>query len=192
MSIFWKYFRDTLAWPLIRSNGALAALAEGGAKNLDDARTDILWLRNQFNPTTCETQYIDHYGAARGISRNIYETDEQWKSRVVSAYEYQVKSGKVAGMSEILAMFGFTVTDVINCHNEDLERWAEFRVKIDVPEGGYQPVDYRYLSWLINDIKPARSVLASIKLPDLQKTDPIYWGCALILQPLITISEFTE
>ena len=191
MSIFWKYFRDTLAWPLIRVPGSLAALGEGIAKNLDTARTDILWLRNQFNPLTCEVEYLEYHGSSRGIYRFGLETDEQFRARVVQAYIFQVKGSRVLGMPEIFQLFGYNIIEVKSLRDEDPERWAEFRILIDPPASGYSFADYNLIAYMANDLKPARSKLASIgiKLPSFEREDPIYFGGALVLNPLITISE---
>ncbi|MGE4297518.1 MAG: phage tail protein [Desulfovibrionaceae bacterium] len=159
---FWQYFRDTLAWPLIRRVGLLAALAEGGAGALDDVRDSEVWLRKQFHPGLAEAEHVATFARARGITRHRLETDDQFRSRVVRAYAWQLLGGKQAGLPQILEHYGYAVERIVNLRDEDPERWADFRVELEAER--LQADDYELLGWILNDQKPARSKLADIRL----------------------------
>lgn len=189
MGIFWRYFKENLAWPLTRIPGGLAALAEGAAGALDQVRQDILWLRLQFNPSTCETQYLEHYARARGIRRHRLESLDLFRVRVVSAYAWQLMGGKVSGLRKILDYYGYVVAGIVNLRTEDPARWAEFRVALEPPAEGFRADDYELLAWAINDQKPARSKLASIRL-NREASLGLFAGMVLIARPRITIAPF--
>lgn len=186
MEIFWQYFKETLAWPLTRIPGGLAALAKGGAGALDQARQDIVWLRRQFNPLTCDPQYLEHYAQARGIKQHRLESAEQFRGRVVNAYTWQALGGRNGGMITILASFGYAATRIVNLRDEDPLRWAEFRVEMEPPHDGFQAEDYELLAWAINDQKPARSKLGGLRLRR-EAALGLYAGGGLIFRPRITI-----
>lgn len=175
---FWQYFRDTLALPLIRRQGALAGIAEGGAGALDSARDHVLWLRDQYAPGKCEAEHVANFAVARGIKRHRLETDTQFRARVVRAYAWQLLGGKQSGLPQILAHYGYTAK-VESLREEDPARWAEFRVSLDVPEG-LAAEDYELLNWIINDQKPARSRLAAISVPASDTADVATGGLAAV------------
>ena len=189
MGVFWRYFKEALAWPLIRIPGTLAAVVEGAAGALDQVREDILWLRQQFNPATCEEQYLEHYARARGIRRHRLESPGTFRARVVNAYAWQLQGGRVAGLIAILSHYGYAVVRVVNLRNEDATRWAEFRVITDTPAAGFLAEDYELLSWVINEQKPARSKLASIRI-NREASLGLFAGMVLIARPRITIAPY--
>lgn len=166
MAGFWFYFRDTLAWPLIRRAGALACLVEGLARSLDQAKTDILWLRDQFHPATCEEAFVARLAAARGIARHPLESDAQFRARVVKAYAWQLQGGGQAGLPSILRAYGYPECTVESLREEDPERWAEFWLVAPLPSQGegFSARDAELLDWVVAEQKPARSLLAGVRL----------------------------
>jgi hypothetical protein len=189
MEIFWRYFRDTLGWPLVRVPGALAAIVAGAASLLDQVREDMLWLRRQFNPATCEEQYLDHYAQARGIRHHRLESADRFRARVVNAYTWQLQGGRVAGLFAILSHYGYAVVRIVNLRDEDPARWAEFRVVTDPPAEGFGADDYELLAWVINEQKPARSKLAGIRLTRSASL-ALFSGMALISRPRIIVAPY--
>ena len=67
MSEFWKYFRDTLAWPLIHAPGPLQAVTQGVALALDNVRDDFVFLRRQWFPALCEPELVADHGVSRAL-----------------------------------------------------------------------------------------------------------------------------
>ena len=159
-SPFWEYFHERLHWPPIFSPGPLAALLKGLALHMDGVRDDILWLRRQWNPATADDDMIAGYGGSRGILRTSYDTDESYRLRVVSAFAWHKLGGKVRGVTRILAENGFSGARILPSLHPD--RWAHFRLWLDVTD---IPVDQQaaeFIFWLLNEYKPARSVLESL------------------------------
>lgn len=165
MSLFRDYFKKTLRFKLIWKPGPLSQMAEGGAEALDQAREDALWLREQFLPEICEPEYLKNFARSRGIKRYSRETDEQYKARVVLAFTWQLLGGRHAGLIKLLEYYGYKGIKVVNLRDEDPLRWAEFRVDTQPAEGqGFMEDDFYILDWLINDQKPARSLLAQLRM----------------------------
>lgn len=166
MGVMWDYFHDTLGWNLIRlTKSALSLLAEGGANSLDDAREDILWLRKQFLPETSETGYLTDYAASRSIVRHPSESDAQFKARVVRAWYWHYLGGKQAGMPKMLALYGYSGAEIINWRQYDAARWAEFWCKLLPPaDQTFAAEDYELIIWLLNEYKPARSILVKLSV----------------------------
>jgi hypothetical protein len=106
MSVLWDYFKNTLRFPLILKPGALAQMAKGGAGELDSARGDVLWLRDQFLPNKCDDDFINDFAESRGIRRWPDEPDDFFKDRVVRAYLFYMLGGKKAGVEEIFSLVG--------------------------------------------------------------------------------------
>jgi hypothetical protein len=164
VGVFKDYFFKTLRWPLIHRPGPLAALVEGLARALDEVRQDIIWLRNQFNPWTCEPGMIPPHAESRGIARYAEETGEQYRERCIRAFAWQCLGGGQLGMPQILAHAGYPGTKMFNVRHEDAERWAEFKPQVPVPESGLKAEDFPRIAWMANETKPARSRLAGIRV----------------------------
>lgn len=163
MSRFWTYFRETLAWPLIWKPGPLSVLVEGLARVMDGVLEDILWLRAQFSPATCDEQFILRFAQARGIRRSHLEDDARFAARVRKAYAWQLLGGLTAGMPKVLEHYGYPNAQVVNKRSEDEERWAEFDVNLAAQEGLTER-DYELLDWVANDAKAASAKLAGINV----------------------------
>ena len=177
-SRFWRYFHDKLAWGQIFSPGPLSALVKGLAASLDQARLDMILLREQFSPETADTSLIEGFGASRGIIRTRLDTDETYRKRVENAFVWHKLGGKVTGLQQILAENGFLnalilpVNDVRR-HDGTLAHnglfgygaglcWAQFNVRLDIPESGLNAEVMTWLRWLVNEYKPARSKLRAL------------------------------
>lgn len=178
-SPFWRYFHERLNWPAIFRPGPISALARGLALYMDDVREDILWLRRQWSPATADDDMIAKYGASRGIRRTRFDTDESYRLRVVNAYAWHRLGGKVRGLVQILAENGFNGAVVVpvtgaRCHDGTLlhdggqtyrcgETWAQFDViLVEIPEAGLNAEIISWFRWLINEYKPARSILRAL------------------------------
>lgn len=163
MSIFKEYFFKTLRWPLIHRVGPLAALVEGLARAMDEVRGDIIWLRDQFNPWTCDAGMIAKHAESRGISRHPAESEAGYRERCIRAFAWHRLGGGQLGMPQILAHFGYPDTEILNVRREDPERWAEFKPSV-VARAGLGGADYEQIGWIAAETKPARSILAGIQV----------------------------
>lgn len=165
-SPFWKYFHDKLNWLCIFRPGPVSAIIRGLALRMDLCLEDIIWLRKQWTPITCEEDRIVPFGESRGVPRTRIDTDASYKNRVINAYIWHKLGGKVRGVERIYRENDF-ITKILNA--SDPELWAHFRVWIDVNNTPFGP-DAAQLSWFIaNEYKPARSkieyFITSIELP---------------------------
>ncbi|MBU1002801.1 MAG: phage tail protein [Proteobacteria bacterium] len=177
---FWSYFRDELRWPLIWKPGPISALVEGLARTMDDARADVLWFRNQFNPATCDDANLAEHAASRGLERHRLETDLGHRARCEKAFAWQALGGGQVGVPKILEHLGYPNSAIRNIREEDEERWAEFKVRTRVPERGIESVDLELIAWAANDQKPARSILAGLE------TEGVIGGGAYAATVLLT------
>lgn len=160
-SPFWRYFRDTLNWLPIQGAGPLAAIARGLALHLDEARSDILWLREQYHPATCEDEAVAGFGKSRRVIRNAKENPDAFRARVTNAWNWHLLGGKTLGLPEILNVYGFDVEAIENLRLFSKSRWAEFMVRLKTPDTAQaqseQMADITTIVWLVNEYKPARS-----------------------------------
>lgn len=178
-SEFWRYFREILRWPLIHKPGPLAALVQGQARSLDETRDDIVYFREQWFPEHCEASFIPGYGTSRGLVRHPKESAEQFRTRVVNAWRWHLLGGKVEGLPEILKFYGFDVPTIDSLRAFQPSRWAEFQLGLKTPvtqeeqQALLEGLDT--LIWLVNEYKPARSVLARV-YTDTYNANPTGWS----------------
>lgn len=153
MSVFWEYFKKTLRFPLIWSDGYLSLLVKGGAMVLDQAREDILEFRRQAMPESCDSQYLDHIAASRGVTRWENEPDDFWRRRVGRAMDFNCKAGKRVGVQEILEMAGV-----------ESEIWEPADVSKALLAAGVLRLDG---SWKLDGAQKLESVMALAGMPYL-------------------------
>lgn len=189
-SVFWKYFHRTLRWPWIWEWGYLALIVKGGALVLDQAREDILEMRRQAMPETCDDEYLDLIASGRGLKRWPNEPADLWRERVVYAYRYNRMAGRKAYVEKLLDVAGVDAT--LYEHHEIVNSAAA--ADIPVLDGGWvldgsvtlgdylSTYRFPYSTWahivakvdlsarevwenigktLVNEYKPARSKLIS-------------------------------
>ncbi len=166
MSEFWKYFHDRLAWPLIHHPGPLAGLVRGLSLALDSTRDDLVYFRRQWFPELCEAELVPLFGTGRGLVRHPKETAEQFRSRVVNAWRWHRLGGKTEGLPEILKFYGFDALTIESLRSFQSSRWAEFQLGLKTPvtqeEQEALLANLNTLLWLVNEYKPARSVLTRV------------------------------
>lgn len=158
-SPFWSYFHERLNWLPIFRPGPVSAIMKGLALHMDDVRADILWLRRQWNPVTCEPDLVQGYGESRGVFRNRFDSDESYRRRVIYAYSWHKLGGKVRGLERILAESGFSAS-VLQASDEAL--WAHFRVLLELGHRDFPPELASLFWFLANEYKPARSIIEGL------------------------------
>lgn len=177
-SPFWKYFHDTLRWPLIDKPGPLGAFTQDLAHRLDGVRDDAVFLRDQWFPQRCELGLVPSYGTTRGLVRHHSESQEQFRKRVINAYAWNMLGGKQEGLPKILAFYGFELGEIENLGKYLPSRWAEFQLglpSLTSPEQQNNMLEsLEMLVWLINEYKPARSVLARLYTDEYNIAPLIY------------------
>lgn len=158
-SPFWTYFHDKLNWLPIFKPGPVSAIMKGLALHMDEVRHDILWLREQWNPVTCEEDLVAKYGQSRGILRNRFDTDASYRKRVVSAFIWHKKGGKIRGLEQILLESGFN-TEVLPASKKEL--WAHFRLLLHLENILFAEAEASLFCHLALEYKAARSVIEVI------------------------------
>lgn len=173
---FHGYIFKTLRWPLCLRPGPIASVVNGLARVFNDVVGDMHWLRDQFNPATCELEFLEPLAESRGIIRHRLEVDDNlFRQRVIKAFAWQLLGGKSQGMPKLLAHFGYEVDEPVNVRFEDEARWAEFRIELDSPPAITQN-DYELLLWSTNEAKPGRSKLESVRFRSVLKKELYHGG----------------
>lgn len=125
---------------------------------------DIYWLRDQFNPATCEDMYLDRHGAARGLRRHPREDAARWRRRVCTALAWHKLAGRSAGMPRILEHYGYSGAVMVNLAAEgQTALWAHFRCRL-TPKAAVREADWELVRWVLQETKPAKSVLETVTL----------------------------
>lgn len=180
MSEFWRYFHDRLAWPLIHAPGPLAGLVRGLALSLDSARDDSVYFRRQWFPELCEAELVPDFGKSRGLVRHPKESAEAFRSRVVNAWRWHQLGGRTEGLPEILRFYGFEALRLESLRRYQPSRWAEFQIGLKTPatqaEQDALLADLDTLLWLVNEYKPARSLLARVYTDTYDRVPTVWSG----------------
>ena len=180
MSEFWRYFHDRLAWPLIHAPGPLAGLVRGLALSLDSARDDSVYFRRQWFPKLCEAELVPDFGKSRGLVRHPKESAEAFRSRVVNAWRWHQLGGRTEGLPEILRFYGFEALRLESLRRYQPSRWAEFQIGLKTPatqaEQDALLADLDTLLWLVNEYKPARSLLARVYTDTYDRVPTVWSG----------------
>ena len=178
-SPFWRYFHDKLNWLPIHNAGPLSAIAKGLALHLDEARSDILWLREQWHPAKCEDESVAGFGKSRRVIRHAKENPQQFRKRVTNAWAWHMLGGKTLGLPEILKFYGFDAISIESLRGYQPSRWAEFQLGLKTPKMQSEQQDLLdnldMLIWLVNEYKPARSILARV-FTDTYNLTPAIWS----------------
>lgn len=176
-SPFWRYFRDKLCFPLIAAPGALAVLIHGLARYFDHVRLDILWLRDQFAPTSAEDAHIPLHGDSRSVPRTRFDTDKRYRKRVERAYKWHKLGGKEHGLPVILADYGFPNGTVTNLREESPDLWAHFDIDLVQPPADFSEEDVTAVLALANQYKPGRSIIGLVQFAK-QQYAPLCMGAS--------------
>lgn len=177
MGVFWKYFHETLAWPWIFRPGPLSVLVKGLALYMDDVRQDILWLREQFTAAKADSTLISGYGLSRGVPRTRYDSDSRYRKRVERAFVWHKKSGKIEGLPQVLAEYGYPSGVVRHLAPEKPELWAHFTLDLLTPPHEWGQADIDAVYDLAKQYKPARSVLDAVSFA-LRQAAPLQVGAS--------------
>ena len=139
-----------------------------------------MYFRRQWFPELCEADLVPDFGTGRGLVRHPKETAEQFRARVVGAFRWHRLGGKTEGLPEILKFYGFDALTVENLRIFQPSRWAEFQLGLRTPatqaEQDALLADLDTLLWLVNEYKPARSVLARVYTDTYDRVPTVWSG----------------
>lgn len=185
-SAFWAYAHDTLRWLWIFRPGPLSALVKGIALYLDDIRKDVIWTRNQYLVHLAIMDLLPGYAQSRAIPRTRYDSDSQHRMRAERAYAWHHLGGKVEGLPQILAEYGYPNAVVYNCRQDDPKLWAHFELHLITPTHQWDQAEINAVTALANEYKPGRSVLKKISFA-LRQELPLAAGAVNV--PRITLTH---
>lgn len=185
-SLFWAYAHDRLRWLWIFRPGPLSALVRGIAGYLDDIREDVIWTRAQYLASLAIKDLMPGYAQSRAVPRTRYDNDEQHRTRVVRAYAWHHLGGKVTGLPQILAEYGYPDSVVHNCREDNPERWAHFELHLLTPTHQWDQAEIDAVTALANLYKPGRSVLNKITFA-LRQGNPLAVGAVNV--PHVTLTH---
>lgn len=164
MSLFWDYFKDGLKWPLIRRDGALSALARGGAGSLDAARAILFWLRDQFLTERCLDDYVEAHASGRAIRRwyRLPDNTQSLRDLTTYAYSFYRRGGRASGVELVLDLAGYQGMVMEGEETNPPLPPYFFDVVLEEAPGAI----FEELLDLICSFKPARSWISSVRMPD--------------------------
>ncbi|WP_320175801.1 phage tail protein [Maridesulfovibrio sp.] len=182
--MIWDYFKNTLRWPLVFRPGPLSALVKGGARAMEQAYEDILWLVRQADPAQADSAHLHYHSASRGTPRWPDEPESFYRKRIVYAYAWQAQAGRSAGLVSILKEAGISaeiyepsdLTQMVDPNTPRLDGrdlgfamitprdlkgfpslgWAEFLVNMNW--GSMEDGQYQLARKIVAEYKAARSL----------------------------------
>ena len=162
MGVLWKYFRETLRFPLIWRPGPLSVVAEGGADALDRARDGLRWLLDQYIPELCDDDFVETHAVSRAVRRWYGGSSPSLRQLAADSYMIYRLGGRPAGLERVLGWMGIDAV-IVEAHNQSPPLPPFF---FDVVLEHY-PGDYLDdLMRAVMAFKPARSWISSIRQPD--------------------------
>ena len=140
------------------------------------------------NDVSLRKRYRLAWMAQAGNTRAAYEAAalSVHRTRVVRAYAWHHLGGKVTGLPQILAEYGYPDSVVHNCREDNPERWAHFELHLLTPTHQWDQAEIDAVTALANLYKPGRSVLNKITFA-LRQRVPLAVGAVNI--PRITLTH---
>ena len=129
--------------------------------NIENFRQHAFKVRRQRFPQFANSNALYLLGKERGFSKFKYETEEEFRNRVINAISWYEKAGTVKGIKEILSLYGFENVKITPVLQTDPNRWAEFRIEADV-RNGISEEKFSLISELLPKIKPTHEVLEKL------------------------------
>lgn len=132
MSALGKYLWWLLPYTLKKKqpgNSLLFKLLDIFGEELDEVKAETLNMRREMLIATATGKQLDDHGLQRDLERIPGETDEEYRTRLISAYLVKKRGGTIPGMVEASALLGLEV-EVDEVYKTDPSRWAEFELRI--------------------------------------------------------------
>lgn len=172
--MFTTYFLKILNYLPLQKSKVLSCIIEGLGHYFDKIHKDIIYTRNQFMIQLADKSLISEYGSSRGITRSKYDNDDDYRKRVLYAYKWIELGGKVDGLITILADYGFPNAEFKNLRDDYSDRWVEFQLKY--PDKTVFEENQEKMVAIVNQYKPARSLLSGVIMPYNIKGSIFYAG----------------
>jgi hypothetical protein len=100
---------------------------------VEEAETNIYGMREQMLIWTATGSYLDELGKSRKIYREAEESDDDYRVRILDAWNLYAMGGTTPGMENALAKIGYEEVTVYPFYLDgpNSPRWAEFMIEID-------------------------------------------------------------
>jgi hypothetical protein len=140
----------------------------------DEVRAKIYSIREKALVATAKGPALDLCGEDRKLPRYAGETDDDYRWRLMSAYDIYREGGSEDGMMRLLTALGYTEIEIYPLYKEKyvadpnpeyLGLWAEFIIRLSASERALFFQHYKILKQVINDAKPGESKLHAIVFP---------------------------
>lgn len=157
----------------------------------DDAKGVIFSIREQALVATATGDGLDKLGKDRKMPRLAGETDDDYRKRLLAAYDIYREGGTEPGLLRVLSILGYPVAEVYPLYKEKykwrfidgsrtldgltplaslqtdansnyLGRWAEFLVKLNIGDQPYLPIHHAAVKFAVNKSKPGESKLYAL------------------------------
>ena len=130
---------------------------------------------NRF-PQTATPQALYMIAKERGIEKFDFETEEEFRNKVINAISWYEKAGTVKGIKEILALYGFENVKITPVLQTDPNRWAEFNIET-TSEKEINAETAQLVVEIVNRLKPTHEKLKDLILSYLAQAQVnIYSG----------------
>lgn len=123
-------------------------------EELDLSKQAILDMRREALIATASGDNLDQFGQERDLARILGESDEEYRTRLLSAYIVKKRGGTIPGMIEGVAILGITAT-VNELYKTDTARWAEF--ELIITGGDLEVLNQSIFYIIVNNLKPAHT-----------------------------------
>lgn len=170
MDTFKRYLWELLPRPYKVFEGAgeqrdppeIKKWVEGVGTELDSTQELVYRLRRLWSVLAAPSEILDVIGYDRSLPRWDDEPDEEYRLRLLAAFDWFAMGGTVPGLKKILHRLGFP--DVRIAERITSERWAEFSVDLKVTEGLLTESRVGRIRRSIEEIKAAHTILARLTI----------------------------
>ena len=148
----------------------VASLLNIFGEELDEVKSEILNMRREMLIATAEGELLDNHGRGRDLDRVPGETDDSYRTRLISAYIVKKRGGTIPGMVEGCALLGLDV-EVDELFKTDPSRWAEFELRIT--GGDLNVLNQSFFYQTVNALKPAHTRVVYKVMIELDRWDDL-------------------
>ncbi len=124
---------------------------------------------NRF-PQTASKEALYLLSKERQIEKFDFETEEEFRNRVINALDWHSLKGTVKGIKTILQIYGFEDIKVEPALREHKEQWAEFEIET-TSNKEITPETVEFVKEIIDKIKPTHEKLSEIILSYLARAN---------------------
>lgn len=147
-----KRLADKTQSDIYRLMGALAAVFE-------KVRTDIYFTRKQYFIKTCSDDSLMRHGRDIHFQKFDSESMDQYRVRMLAAYDYFRAGGTIPGMIQAFTDMGYPSVQVVeHFRTAGLSEWAIFSILTSLEDWQNNTYTRDEMQQLIRRLKPAHTL----------------------------------